>query len=321
MVWRGEEVRCPEAGMPPVVEEFEKVCAFGYLAGISWSLPIHKHLSGFSTNLPMISQLRRWRAGSYIFISSTFDTKHMPGGKNRVADASSQRRNCEDGDLSDDDTAMNFSKYSVMARTMDDSTGTNVEILRVYLNEEECEDDKLVAGKIFFQLSGDRTAWQNWNISRYERKRNQFLQETDICIKMGSVFLVEFLDYRTRSWKSWGIYTTGLDIESEEPYSVKPKGSTGWRECSATSTSEWKAAGDVRKELKCGLKKGCTPLKMHNEAGLSKNIEVWLAPFLQETLFSKLEMEKLNSKETLRCFERCLSHYSSCADFQAFQVG
>ena len=95
------------------------------------------------------AMMTRWLAYIRLF---DFDTKHVQGTKNGAADALSRRGYCqEDGELSDDDAVDDFFEakmYSVMVEPATEHFAeTNVEILRVHLNEEEYEGDDLMLGR------------------------------------------------------------------------------------------------------------------------------------------------------------------------------
>jgi Integrase zinc binding domain/RNase H-like domain found in reverse transcriptase len=100
------------------------------------------------------AMMTRWLAYIRLF---DFDTKHVQGNKNGAADALSRRGYCEeDGDLSDDDEAVdNFFEaklYSVMVEPVKEFFETDVEILRIHLNEEEYEGNDLMLGKFLSTL-------------------------------------------------------------------------------------------------------------------------------------------------------------------------
>ena len=99
------------------------------------------------------AMMTRWLAYIRLF---DFDAKHVAGSKNGAADALSRRGYCEeDGDLSDDDAVDEYFEaklYSIMVGPVNDSSGTNVEILLVYLNEAEYEGDDLILGKYLLTL-------------------------------------------------------------------------------------------------------------------------------------------------------------------------
>ena len=95
--------------------------------------------------------MTRWLAYIRLF---DFDAKHVAGSKNGAADALSRRGYCEeDEDLSDDavDEYFEVKLYSIMVGPVYDS-GTNVEVLRIYLNEAEYEGDDLILGKYLSTL-------------------------------------------------------------------------------------------------------------------------------------------------------------------------
>src|SRR5438045_8289700 len=83
-----------------------------------------------------------------------FDTKHVSGNKNGAADALSRWGYCqEDGKLLDDKVEEYFEGklYSITAGPVKD-VGMNIEVLRVYLNEEEYEGNDLLLGKYLATL-------------------------------------------------------------------------------------------------------------------------------------------------------------------------
>ena len=93
--------------------------------------------------------MTRWLAYIRLF---DFDTKHVPGTKHGAADAISRRGYCEeDGELSDDDAVDDFFEakmYSVMIEPAKEHFAEiNVDILCIYLNEEEYEGDDLMLGR------------------------------------------------------------------------------------------------------------------------------------------------------------------------------
>ena len=85
---------------------------------------------------------------AYIWLVD-FDAKHVPGSKIGAADALLRPGYWEeDKDLSDDtiDEYFEAKLYLIMVGPVYDS-GTNVEVLRIHLNEAEYEGDDLILGK------------------------------------------------------------------------------------------------------------------------------------------------------------------------------
>src|SRR5436190_4348195 len=96
------------------------------------------------------AMMTRWLAYIRLF---DFDAKHVPGSKNGAADALSWRGEA-DRDLPEDDAVDEYFEaklYLIMAGPVYDS-GTNVEVLRIHLNEEEYEGDDLMLGRYLSTL-------------------------------------------------------------------------------------------------------------------------------------------------------------------------
>jgi len=95
--------------------------------------------------------MTQWLAYIRLF---DFDTKHVPGSKNGAADALSRRREGEGEDLEEVgvDEFFEAQMYSVSTSLKKGAPGWNVEIARVYLNEEEYIGDDLVLGKYLATL-------------------------------------------------------------------------------------------------------------------------------------------------------------------------
>ena len=95
------------------------------------------------------AMMTRWLAYIRLF---DFDTKHIPGAKNGAADALSRRGEAEGEDLREEgvDEFFEAKMYSVNAEW--GKRDVNVEISRVYLNEEEYVDEDLILGKFLVTL-------------------------------------------------------------------------------------------------------------------------------------------------------------------------
>ena len=95
------------------------------------------------------AMMTRWLAYIRLF---DFDTKHIPGAKNGAADALSRRGEAEGEDLKEEgvDEFFEAKMYSVSAEW--GKRDVNVEISRVYLNEEEYVDEDLILGKFLATL-------------------------------------------------------------------------------------------------------------------------------------------------------------------------
>src|SRR5438045_4211097 len=121
--------------------------------------------------------MMRWLTYIRLF---DFDLKHASGNKNGAADVLSRRGYCqEDGKLLDDKVEEYFEGklYSITAGPVEDIS-MNIEVLWVYLNEEEYEGDDLLLGKYLAMLQRPE-GLTDLEYQRLRRKSKEFFIRED----------------------------------------------------------------------------------------------------------------------------------------------
>ena len=130
------------------------------------------------------AMMTRWLAYIRLF---DFDTKHIPGNKNGVADGLS-RRGLGEGEKEfngeDVDAFFEARMYSIMGRPIEGEVGMIVEVSRVYLREEEYEGNDLMLGRYLMTLQRP-DGLSDLEYQRLRRKAKSFFVRDGLLYKKG----------------------------------------------------------------------------------------------------------------------------------------